>query len=1009
MSTRPVQRLVERVLRNRYITWSVLAVLAALMLIEWQSNRGYRQTLDAIEAALPGRDSTKPLKTNEAEQLVHGWAWQYTESAGGPWYIGYRWPSLFRTYRIWLPSIGVWQPASGNPATGALITGELTADKLPPPPQAVPPDPALVRSLIAASDANRSAASSGFAQTHLGKVFQKCHAIYFRNPEEPEITDEFIEVLQSVAGELPKLELSTKPQEVTWNHVKMFDGGIGFSAFRFSSTPDQQTDLSWIFTSQESDFYWYILPAKGRMAGFEDVRRVSFPQFQDASIPAYDTAYFQTLRSGEIKPGQDYLVFFASKRILTSEYNPGRPKSAPVGLSVAIRLLPADSVLSNPAAPEIAELVGAPLRASQGGEILRRDNIPVQAILPTRDANQLILCDRRNVFRWWDLRTKSVVREIQSEASGDFSYAALSPDEKRLATATDSESNVLIWDLENSESQKPAKTLFIPWLGKNGGAEFRPVVWKLAFLQSRDKLHVDLIARNYDTNEYWVETVQWDVVGDQEIGRMCFGQSLMAPATFLGSGEQLVTSRIDGDLNDSDQMQRKSQIAFFDWKTGEATTKLPLDSIFTMGEFRLSPNEQRITVSLDNRRVVLDCERREVIHTISTAVWGKLQTRSGTLVVGWSPDSRLLAIAYPDNSIHVWDFDQDRLLRSWRGHIEPIQSLAFTSDEKWLVSSSQDGTVRLWPQQLANMESITDSVGMKLAPLPEGDFQIGTPQAFIQPGTDLSTEQPQHLVRISRPFYMGMHEVTVKQFRQFVEATGYKTTAETNGVGGSHIFDPKRFFQPRADLNWRNPGFAQADDHPVVQVSWHDAQAFCKWLSTQEQATYRLPTEAEWEYACRAEQASVTDQWNMRTAWQRLTRSTQAFSDMFGNIADQAIREHYKVFDSAMPHHDGFAFTAPVGSFAPNVFGLYDMNGNVFEWCSDWYDAMYYRHSPTSDPQGPPKGTARVQRSGGFSHHALSCRSGNRDYGEPDQVQSALGFRVVREMSQPTDNKHNQN
>src|ERR1043166_9198786 len=101
------------------------------------------------------------------------------------------------------------------------------------------------------------------------------------------------------------------------------------------------------------------------------------------------------------------------------------------------------------------------------------------------------------------------------------------------------------------------------------------------------------------------------------------------------------------------------------------------------------------------------------------------------------------------------------------------------------------------------------------------------------------------------------------------------------------MLDPKKYFETRPEFTWRSPGFSQTDDHPVVQVSWDDAQAFCEWLSTQEQSVYRLPTEAEWEYACRAEQTAFYDQWNMRFRWEQESRP----APLVGNIADQAIRE----------------------------------------------------------------------------------------------------------------------
>ena len=142
--------------------------------------------------------------------------------------------------------------------------------------------------------------------------------------------------------------------------------------------------------------------------------------------------------------------------------------------------------------------------------------------------------------------------------------------------------------------------------------------------------------------------------------------------------------------------------------------------------------------------------------------------------------------------------------------------------------------------------------------IPAGEFDMGTVpeevKIFLKPfrgivREDFGDEQPRHRVRITRPFLLGATEVTVGQFRRFVEAAKYKTDAEREGNGA---LKPNKAVVPISDatLRWYEPGFPQDDAHPVVNVSWNDAVAFCAWLSQTEDATYRLPTEAEWEYAC---------------------------------------------------------------------------------------------------------------------------------------------------------------
>lgn len=154
--------------------------------------------------------------------------------------------------------------------------------------------------------------------------------------------------------------------------------------------------------------------------------------------------------------------------------------------------------------------------------------------------------------------------------------------------------------------------------------------------------------------------------------------------------------------------------------------------------------------------------------------------------------------------------------------------------------------------------------------------------------------------------------------------------------------------------SWRNPGFKQTDDDPVVNVTWHDAVAMANWLSKKEGKKYRLPTEAEWEYSCRA---------GTRTRYHSGDHPATLLK--VANVFDAASKQNWLQWERyALAGNDGFEFTAPVGSFAPNAFGLYDMHGNVWEWCADWHAETYYAESPVDDPQGPAAGRARVRRGG---------------------------------------------
>jgi formylglycine-generating enzyme required for sulfatase activity len=243
-------------------------------------------------------------------------------------------------------------------------------------------------------------------------------------------------------------------------------------------------------------------------------------------------------------------------------------------------------------------------------------------------------------------------------------------------------------------------------------------------------------------------------------------------------------------------------------------------------------------------------------------------------------------------------------------------------------------------------QELTNSIGMELTRLPPGTFTMGSPPDEKDRGTD----EEQHTVEITQEFWLGVHEVTQAQYRQ---------------VMGSN---PSSFHGPdRADF-------------PVERVSWHDAVSFCEKLSSSEAESgrqYRLPTEAEWEYACRAR-----------------APSSQVFH--FG----ASLSSGQANFDSNFPYAtadrgDPLKRTCKVGSYLPNRFGLHDMHGNVLEWCADWYAEDYYRKSPRSDPAGPSDGSGRVVRGGGWSFKGRGCRSAFRFRHTPELRFSYLGFRVV--------------
>src|SRR5262249_17346890 len=162
---------------------------------------------------------------------------------------------------------------------------------------------------------------------------------------------------------------------------------------------------------------------------------------------------------------------------------------------------------------------------------------------------------------------------------------------------------------------------------------------------------------------------------------------------------------------------------------------------------------------------------------------------------------------------------------------------------------------------------------------------------------------------------------------------------------------------------------------PVVDVTWNDAVAFCQWLSRKEGQTYRLPTEAEWEYAARA--ATTTRYWSGSDP-ESLVR--------IANTADAAFFKtfpHYYPRKRTLAANEGYPLPAPVGSYPANAFGLNDVHGNVWEWTADWYDAHYYAKSPANDPAGPATGRRKVRRGGAWHTESLYVRASFRNYNTP--------------------------
>jgi uncharacterized protein (TIGR02996 family) len=252
---------------------------------------------------------------------------------------------------------------------------------------------------------------------------------------------------------------------------------------------------------------------------------------------------------------------------------------------------------------------------------------------------------------------------------------------------------------------------------------------------------------------------------------------------------------------------------------------------------------------------------------------------------------------------------------------------------------------------------LTNSIGMRLALIPAGRFLMGS--ASDEKG-HCDGEWPRHEVEITRPFYLGVHPVTQEQYRRVVGVNPSYFSPTGAGKGKVRKLD--------------------TDTFPVEWVSWEDASAFCRKLAALGEErwagrTYRLPTEAEWEYACRA---------SMTTPFYFGSRISSRQANFDGNFPyGGAAKGPYLERPTA------------VGSFPANGFGLHEMHGNVFEWCGDWYASEWYRQSPKTDPDGPATGHDRVLRGGSCFGYGSTCRASFRFQSAPRTRYGNFGFRVV--------------
>jgi sulfatase modifying factor 1 len=297
--------------------------------------------------------------------------------------------------------------------------------------------------------------------------------------------------------------------------------------------------------------------------------------------------------------------------------------------------------------------------------------------------------------------------------------------------------------------------------------------------------------------------------------------------------------------------------------------------------------------------------------------------------------------------------------------------------------------------QETEVQSFIGQDGARMVLIPAGWFRMGSTQEEVERMVKdcqarrfggrvcwewFQDEAPRHRVALDA-FYLDTYEVTNRLFEQFVRMTGYQTTAER--AGRSKAWLEGKGLQEIVGADWRHPEGNQTvfvshrSDHPVVTVSWFDASAYCRW------AGKRLPTEAEWEYAARAG-TSTLYWWGNGSPGSRLA----------ANLADESAR--HLVGSILAGYNDGYARTAPVGSYEPNPWGLYDILGNVAEWTEDWY-GDFYGTSPDQNPKGPKTGRYRVIRGGAWANGLLRVRAAHRDWDTPNYRHDSIGFRCAQD------------
>lgn len=752
---------------------------------------------------------------------------------------------------------------------------------------------------------------------------------------------EFMRHMRGIAAQLPELKVSTDPKRVEWNVVPINQSGVRFDAYRFRSPLTAVADLYWVFVSPDTTGSWQI---SGSNTFFKDFHRMYNLRVPGVKLPKTNVAVFQSHHQAHLRQGRDYVLWFA------------RPRESLVNFHIALRVVPRGTHPPAQTAAEIARVVGVPMPTPPGLMPFQWYRSDSRMAAYSRDGRALAKREPDG----------SIKLEGEAIAGGTASLTV--PHEPisglqfgkggdLLAVTSRTARSVSIWNTKN-------KLQIATFRGRNdriNGTALSP----------DGKLLIAFDAKGKPPKPRGGDLVFWDVDRKRELARVSVPESTIDVVRFLPDGKSVICGGGTVLGRDGRRVLTKGSVSF--WDVGNRSQIASVRRGRWIDSVDISPDgKQFLTASSQGGASLWSVKRRKVVTDIPT--------RTGVAGAVWCPSTgRVIAISELSGNTRFYLPDIDAVVNRYLAHRDiPVSVSASPSMNVLVISCRRLRQSFYLPHILNNAsylakqfphlsKSRENTLGIRLIPLQGGRYMMGAPTTARRVEAE---EKPAHFVHLSKPFFIAQREVTVGQFRKFVAETGYTTEAE----------------RARDKRTWKAPGYPQDDSHPVVCVTWNDATDFCKWLSKREKQRYRLPYEAEWEFACRAGETTLFPRSRDHSKL-RLLANTLDFSSKS------------KAGDSSAKWDDGYFATSPAGAFLGNGYGIRGMLGNVRELCHDWYAADHFSKAEPQDVDGPAKGTRRVVRGGSFGVHPRNCRFTVRGHLDPNEWKDDVGFRVVREAS----------